>query len=48
MMFRIFALENTPARLCASASTTSDPALKDLIVQNLEERGYIVSLETEE
>lgn len=48
MLFKIYSLENTPAQLCLGHSTTTDPAIKDLIVRAYIERGTLVNIETEE
>ena len=48
MLFKIYALENTPAQLCVGCSTTTDAAIKDLIVREYVERGLLVNIETEE
>ncbi len=47
MYFRIYALENTRAELCAGSSTTSDTIIADIIRDKYLERGYKVVLETE-
>lgn len=48
MLFKIYALENTPARLCAGYTTTTDPVIKDLVVERYEGLGMIANVEVEE
>lgn len=48
MHFKIYALENTPAQLCAYTTSTNDPVMKDLAVERYEGLGMIVRVETEE
>lgn len=46
--YKIFALENTPAQLCAGQATCSDDVMKNLIVAEYERRGLVVNVECEE
>lgn len=48
MLYTIYALENTRARLCVGKSTTSDKKIKDLIVAEYESRGLLVNVSEEE
>lgn len=48
MHFRIYALENTNAELCAGSSTTSDTMIADLIRDKYLSRGLIAVVEREE
>ena len=44
MTHKIYALENTPARLCASISATDSPEVAELIKAYYEAKGYIVNI----
>jgi hypothetical protein len=47
MTYFITAFENTTARLIASETTTTSVSLMRLIVANLEERGFLVTVRAE-
>ncbi len=45
MTFYVWALENTPARLCVSETRTTDSAVADMVAAHLEAQGFIVTRE---
>lgn len=45
MTYTIYALSNDAARICHSKTVTTDMAVRDMVVSNLKERGFAVTIE---
>ena len=45
MTYTIFALSNDDAKICHSKTTTTDVGLVDLIIKNLQDRGFTITVE---
>lgn len=48
MIYTIYILENTKAKICVSKTTTDLEDIKNMIVKTYKQKGFIVNVDIEE